>query len=76
MGLIDHVNVPVEPLDPSRRFYAAFVRDPDGHDVEAVCRAAKSEVSQATARRGMPFTSEGFSLLVLSEASLARNVSL
>jgi predicted lactoylglutathione lyase len=34
----DHVNVPVSDLDASRAFYyyAAFVLDPDGHNIEAV----------------------------------------
>ena len=33
---IDHVKLPVADLEASRAFYAAFVLDPDGHNIEAV----------------------------------------
>jgi predicted enzyme related to lactoylglutathione lyase len=44
MQLLDHVSIAVNDLDRARPFYdaayyAAFVKDPEGHRLEAVCHA-------------------------------------
>jgi hypothetical protein len=36
--MIHHIDFAVADFERSR-YYAAFVLDPDGHNIEAVCRA-------------------------------------
>ena len=43
--LIDHIQLVVRDLPASRAFYAAFVLDPDGNNIEAVYQATRSAAS-------------------------------
>ncbi len=36
--MIDHVSLPVADLGRAAAFYGAYVLDPDGFKIEAVCR--------------------------------------
>jgi predicted lactoylglutathione lyase len=35
-AFVDHLALQVRDLEASKRFYAAYVTDPDGHNIEAV----------------------------------------
>jgi hypothetical protein len=35
--MLDHVGIAVADLAKSKSFYGAFVLDPDGNNIEAVC---------------------------------------
>jgi predicted lactoylglutathione lyase len=40
---VDHVKLPVADLQRTMAYYAAFVLDPDGHNIEAVYHGGRDE---------------------------------
>lgn len=40
--MLDHLGIQCADMSVSSAFYGAFVRDPDGNNVEAVCQTAEA----------------------------------